>query len=129
MDVVQRSRVLIVEDDPDLAIFLVELMQLWGLPRQVASNGRSALESMRIEMPDILLVDLDGGQALADFGPLRSFVIAISSQSNGESGVDVLFLKPVNLEQLRAAIETRSTVLSCCNACNRAWSENVEGRT
>jgi two-component system, chemotaxis family, CheB/CheR fusion protein len=114
-----RARVLIVEDDPDTAVFLAELMRTWGFPRQVASNGRSALDAMQIEKPDIVLLDLGlphvtgwevAKQAAADFGSNRPFVVVISGYPvhvDGEPGIDVHLMKPVDVQQLQAILEKR----------------------
>ena len=51
------GKVLIVDDDREIVLALAELMRRQGLTPVVASDGDSALESIRREHPDLLLVD------------------------------------------------------------------------
>ena len=51
--------VLIVEDDADLREMMAQLLQLEGYRARTVSNGREALDYLkRIEMPDVILLDL-----------------------------------------------------------------------
>jgi CheY-like chemotaxis protein len=108
--------VLIVEDDPDTARTLAELLRTWGYRSTVARNGQAALFLAQAEEPDVILLDLglpivDGwhvARKLAESGRTqRPFVIAISGHSLepfGGDGIDRHLVKPVDPEQLRAEL-------------------------
>ena len=51
------GKVLIVDDDSDIVGALAELMRRQGLTPVVADDGDVALECLRREHPDVLLVD------------------------------------------------------------------------
>ena len=52
------ARVLVVEDDPDLAALEAEVLKLRGHEVEVASNGREALEAVERARPDLILLDI-----------------------------------------------------------------------
>jgi CheY-like chemotaxis protein len=51
-------RVLVVEDDPDLAALEAELLEEHGHRVDVASNGREALAAVERAAPDLILLDM-----------------------------------------------------------------------
>ena len=119
MDVISKSMavqcgvaptVLIVEDDPDTARTLSELLRSWGYRTSVARNGQAALFLAQVEEPDVILLDLglpivDGWQVarkLAETGRTKRFVIAISGHSLepfGDDGIDLHLVKPVDPDE------------------------------
>lgn len=52
------ARVLVVEDDPDLAALEAEVLKLRGHEVDVACNGREALEAVERARPDLILLDM-----------------------------------------------------------------------
>jgi DNA-binding response OmpR family regulator len=52
------ARVLVVEDDPDLASLEAEVLKLRGHQVDVASNGREALDAVERARPDLILLDM-----------------------------------------------------------------------
>jgi len=52
------ARVLVVEDDPDLAALEADVLKLRGHEVYVASNGREALEAVERARPDLILLDI-----------------------------------------------------------------------
>ncbi len=52
------ARVLIVDDDRDISRMLAALIKKEGLTGMVANDGETALEMVRREVPDLLLVDV-----------------------------------------------------------------------
>ena len=52
------ARVLVVEDDPDLAALEAELLEEQGHQVEVASNGREALAAVQRARPDLILLDM-----------------------------------------------------------------------
>jgi CheY-like chemotaxis protein len=53
-----RERVLVVEDDQDLAALLEMLLDGEGYQVDVAGNGREALERVAAALPDLILLDM-----------------------------------------------------------------------
>jgi PAS domain S-box-containing protein len=53
-----RRRVLVVEDNVDAAEGLMMLLEVFGHEVRVARDGESALEAVRAEVPDLMLVDI-----------------------------------------------------------------------
>ena len=51
-------RILVVDDDPDMAGFLVRLLQQQGLQAEVAANGHAALQRIAAAPPDLVLLDV-----------------------------------------------------------------------
>jgi CheY-like chemotaxis protein len=51
-------RVLVVEDDPDLAALEAELLEEHGHRVEVAANGREALAAVERTAPDLILLDM-----------------------------------------------------------------------
>jgi CheY-like chemotaxis protein len=55
----EHRRVLVVEDDEDLAASIAERLQQAGYPADIASNGNEALEQLsRDPLPGLILLDL-----------------------------------------------------------------------
>jgi CheY-like chemotaxis protein len=51
--------ILIVEDDPDLARLMAEVLDAAGYRTAIAANGREALEPLRMNnRPDLILLDM-----------------------------------------------------------------------
>ena len=54
----EPRRVLVVEDDPDLARVLVRLLEERGASVDVAQTGRQAIEAIERRAPDLLVLDV-----------------------------------------------------------------------
>jgi DNA-binding response OmpR family regulator len=52
------ARVLVVEDDPDLAALEADVLAARGYRVEVACNGREALAAIEREAPDLILLDM-----------------------------------------------------------------------
>jgi len=52
------SKILIVEDDPNIAIGLVDNLQMEGYEAVIAANGEEALKKAREENPDLIILDI-----------------------------------------------------------------------
>jgi two-component system alkaline phosphatase synthesis response regulator PhoP len=52
------SRILIVEDDPDIARLVSRYLDKAGFTSEIVPSGREALESIRATVPDLMVLDL-----------------------------------------------------------------------
>ena len=112
-----RAKVLIVEDDSDVRrLFAIGLNQR-GFEVKLAANGADAVERIRTEKPDVILLDwlmplMDGGQMLDHLGgaAARVPIIVISGEpapSNLDPRVQCWLSKPVTIDELVTEIENR----------------------
>lgn len=118
-------RVLVAEDDPDIAAVLTRILRSEGLEAKVAGNGADALEQLRLFKPDVTLLDLglpemdgvDVLRALRASGDDRP-VIALTARDASESrvegldaGADDYVVKPFDraelLARMRAVLRRR----------------------
>lgn len=53
------KKILIVDDDPEILVYLKELFQDNGFVTVTASNGVEGLEKVRSERPDLITLDMD----------------------------------------------------------------------
>jgi DNA-binding response OmpR family regulator len=109
-------RLLIVEDDRALVIFLTRGLEGDGHRVCSASDGGTALEAVRREMPDLIVLDLnlpvvDGEQVLLQVRALdpQLPVLVLTGRQDVETrircfdlGADDLMVKPFSLHELRA---------------------------
>ena len=52
------KKILIVDDDPDIILFLSTVLQDNGYRTMEATNGQEGLEMVKTERPDLILLDL-----------------------------------------------------------------------
>ena len=52
------SRILIVEDDPDIARLVSRYLDKAGFTSEIVQSGREALESIKAKVPDLMVLDL-----------------------------------------------------------------------
>lgn len=109
-------RLLIVEDDRALVMFLTRGMESDGHRVRSALDGGEALEVFRAEMPDLTILDLnlpviDGEQVLAQMRAIdpQLPVLVLTGRQEVETrircldlGADDLMVKPFSLHELRA---------------------------
>ncbi|HEY8158805.1 MAG TPA: PAS domain S-box protein [Methylobacter sp.] len=117
-------RILVVDDNRDITESLALLLESEGHQVLTAYDGISALETARIERPDIILMDiglpgLDGyavAQALRQNHELeRTMLIALTGygqpddrKKSSASGFDEHLVKPVDIEKLRKLLASHS---------------------
>lgn len=53
------KKVLIIDDDPEILVYLKELFQDHGFTVVTAVNGVDGLEKVRAERPDLITLDMD----------------------------------------------------------------------
>ena len=122
----RRLRVLVVEDHVDTAKSMGMVLALYGYDVQVALDSRTALDSLAIDQPDVVLLDLGmpgmNGWELAKRireQPFqkRCFLIAVSGYAREEdrilseaAGIDLHLAKPVDLDELHRLLSRFQTV-------------------
>jgi CheY-like chemotaxis protein len=113
---VGSRRVLVVDDDRDVADSLVLLLRCWGLDVHVAYSGEAALTAVTELRPDLALMDIgmpgmDGCETARRMRKLpeaRDLVIAAVSawgpedirRGAAEAQFDHHFVKPIKIEVL-----------------------------
>ena len=108
------SRVLVVEDDPDIRMSLELVLADAGYLVRSAANGRDALAQMLDEPPDVIVLDLMmpvmHGWALAETlrnHPVLGHIPLIVTSAAGEPvppDGDLILHKPYDLETLLSAV-------------------------
>jgi CheY-like chemotaxis protein len=114
---VSESRVLVVDDDPDLVQLIAGMLEILGYPVESARNGAEALESVEENPPSLVVLDsrmpvMDGkgfAQALKDRG-VRIPILVISGFANAQQfaadiGADGYLTKPFELTDLLATVQ------------------------
>jgi CheY-like chemotaxis protein len=122
-----RLRVLLVEDDPDLADVTAEFLRAEGLDVEAARSGREALEVAPVFRPQLVLCDMN----LPDMTGLdvvrglrsnpstedTSFVILTAMRETERAhrreaetlGVEAFIPKPITTDAIRTLTETLAT--------------------
>ena len=113
------TRILIVEDNPDLAFGLRSNLEIEGYDVSIASTGAAGLEQARSQEPDLLILDvmlpeMDGFEVLRSFRATNSSTPVLMLTARGDeldkvrglrSGADDYVTKPFGLMELLARIE------------------------
>jgi signal transduction histidine kinase len=137
-------RVLVVDDDPDTVELMVGLLQLEGFATLEAHCGEEALEVVRAEKPELVLLDVvlpdingrDVCRAIKDDPDLAEvFVILVSGQEitrdkrirGLESGADEYLHKPIQIAELVARIRSFVRMREAREGLKRA-NEELETR-
>ncbi len=115
-----KETILVVDDDPDLADALVDVLADAGYPVTKATAGGRALTMLRdglkpcIILLDLGMPDMDGYEfleRLAEDSDLASIPVALLTAERevdrSRIGPDVVFLrKPIELDHLKSLIAT-----------------------
>jgi len=114
------GKVLIVDDQNGIRVLLTEVFGSEGYRTYQASNGRLALEIVRKEKPDIVLLDMkipgmDGLEILKQIKKIDADVKVIMMTAYGEldtikeateCGALMHFTKPFDIDELRMAVRS-----------------------
>jgi two-component system, OmpR family, response regulator len=107
-------KVLVVEDEPTLVQLLQANLEFEGYEILIANDGREALEMVRSQAPDVMLLDvmmpvLDGWDVLRFMrgGGIDTRVIVVTARAEDderlrawELGCDEFITKPFDIESL-----------------------------
>ncbi|RLB37383.1 MAG: response regulator [Deltaproteobacteria bacterium] len=91
------KRILIIDDDPDVVVFLSTLLQDHGYQTLEAADGQEGLEITKAERPDLILMDLmmpqkSGISLLSELRQdekLKNIPIVMVTGVSGETGIDL----------------------------------------
>ena len=114
-----RSKILIVEDDPGICVFLRAVLSAEGYEPIMVGSGAMALDMTTSHCPDCILLDLglpdmDGNDMIARVRQWSAVPIIVISARSMESdkvqaldlGADDYITKPFGTEELLARIRT-----------------------
>jgi CheY-like chemotaxis protein len=108
--------ILVVDDEPDIREFLRNLLEDEGYRVREAENGIAAMEQVRKEKPDLVLLDLQMPEETGtgfyrklhnskDFGNLPVIIISgLAGRNLAVSKSVIVFDKPIDEEGLLDAI-------------------------
>ena len=112
-----KSRVLVVEDDPNLSTLLRENLAFEGFEVQVVADGSHAIQAARVFMPHLILLDLmlpglNGFELCATLrrnGRTPILIVSARSQKNDKVrglnlGADDYLVKPFEVEEFLARV-------------------------
>lgn len=116
---VNRSKVLIVDDERDFLEALVARFRLRGFEAKGASDGQAALESLGKDSPEVVVLDLkmpglDGLEVLRQIkrNHPKVEVVILTGHGSSEAGMEGVSLgafaylvKPVKLAELIGKVE------------------------
>lgn len=113
-DVLKERKILIVDDDPSIVMSLEFLLRKSGSEVYIAVNGEEAIEQVKINKPDMVLLDIMmpglNGYEVCEFIKQHHQdikVIFISAKSRDEDiklayskGADLFIIKPFSTRRL-----------------------------
>lgn len=115
-----RPRILYVEDEPDVAELVVDLLAPYGIDIRVVASGELALDELASFKPDLLLLDLmlpgmDGITLclrIRDRSRMPIIVVSARTEERYRSqamaaGADAYVTKPFDLRALAALVLQR----------------------
>ena len=118
----REKRILIVDDNADAAESLALLLEMFGARTRVARDGLEGLQAFEEFVPDVVLLDIgmprmDGYEVArtirAKFSDRGAMLVALTGWGQSEdrrraqeAGFDRHLLKPVDLSDLKALLES-----------------------
>jgi DNA-binding response OmpR family regulator len=123
-----NGSVLVVDDEPNIALSLEYLMKEQGFEVRVARDGEEALEALRERLPDVMLLDVmlpkrDGYEvcqtvrATPEWSKLRIIMLtakgrAIEQEKGLALGADDYITKPFSTRQVIERVRQYMPVLN-----------------
>ncbi|MBI3458517.1 MAG: response regulator [Candidatus Rokubacteria bacterium] len=115
----EKTKILVVDDAGPVVILCVNILQSLGYAVKGANRGETALELVRNEPFDLVVVDyrmpgMDGFQVFEQARALRPEMVFMLVTAHGtteitkkalEMGFKSILLKPFTSEELRGAVE------------------------
>ncbi|MBQ4901299.1 response regulator [Paenibacillus sp. Marseille-P2973] len=115
---VEEKKVLIVDDQNGIRILLMEVFSSEGYKTYQAANGKLALEIVRSDSPDLVLLDMkipgmDGLEILKHIKEVNPDIKVIMMTAYGELdmikeatelGALMHFTKPFDIDEMRVAV-------------------------
>ena len=114
-------KILITDDDEIVRNFYARAIKMLKYKTLTAKNGEEALETIRSELPDLLLTDTEMGQGMTGYELCRIIkqdpktsnikVIGMTGNGNGykknyeEAKADGYLTKPSTLEEIESVLE------------------------
>ena len=91
------KKILIIDDDPDVVLFLSTMLKDQGYGTVDARNGQEGIEKAKEELPDLILLDLmmpqkSGISLLSDLkkdADLKKIPVIMVTGVSGETGIDL----------------------------------------
>lgn len=127
MGAVAKKRILAVDDDASVCEFYEHALKLMGYDVQIASNARSAKESITLLRPDLILMDImmpdqDGISLTRELRADRKTsdipIVMVSGLADAGTLQDALLfgavgylVKPVEPDALKAKIDSTLTAI------------------
>ncbi len=126
-------RVLVVDDLPDAADALAAVVRLLGCETRVCYGGAAAVEALRSELPDVLMLDLtmplvsglDVAAVARDLAGHRPLLI-VATTALGDlwhrtetalAGFHFHLVKPIDLPNLRGILDQCRTICRPAPTC------------
>jgi DNA-binding NarL/FixJ family response regulator len=116
------NKLLLIDDDPNLILLVKDYLEFQGFEVITAENGREALDTLKEELPDLIICDvmmpeMDGYAFVEEIrkDPNQSWIPVIFLSAKGQSadrvkglntGADVYMVKPFEPEELVAQVES-----------------------
>jgi CheY-like chemotaxis protein len=138
-------RVLVVDDYPDTAESIAEMLRLDGLDVETATDGVQGIASAAVFRPDLVLLDiglptLDGYAVARRIQSLallpRPFIVAVTGHGmqadkrrSGEAGFDLHLLKPVDPETCRGLTALLQTSIGFLNYSHKLAAQHRQTAT
>jgi two-component system, OmpR family, alkaline phosphatase synthesis response regulator PhoP len=116
-----KKRVLVIEDDPDVVIFVKDSLEYMDFDVLVARDGLKGLEKARTEKPDLVILDvmmpeMDGYEVCrrlrADIKTQRLLILMLTAKGKTQDkvkgldiGADDYLAKPYELEEFERRVK------------------------
>ncbi len=119
---IRGRRILLVEDNADVADSMISLLELLGHEVVCAANGRDAITTALHEQPEVILLDIglplvngyDACRAIRHAGLTSTMIVALTGygleeerQKVEDAGFNCYMAKPVDIDVLESLLDQR----------------------